>query len=81
MGQISTFNEVDMQKVYKHNDSAYIVITQKPVSHFAARLDEPPNMEIVQQYMLAVGADHALRTQTHFMFCETIADVDFEITE
>jgi hypothetical protein len=70
-----------MQQVYKHNDTAYIVRTQKPVSHFAARLDEPPNMEIVQQYMLAVGADHALRTQTHFMFCETIADVDFEIIE
>ncbi len=70
-----------MQKVYTHNDTAYIVITQKPVTYFAPKLDEPPNMEIVQQYMLAVGADHALRTQTHFMFCETIADVDFEITE
>jgi hypothetical protein len=38
-------------------------------------------MEIVQQYMTAVGADHVLRTQTHFMFCETIPDVDFEIVE
>jgi hypothetical protein len=67
--------------VYKHNDEAYIVLRQKPVSNFASKLDEPPNMEIVQQYMLAIGADHVLRTQTHFMFCETIQTVDFEITE
>jgi hypothetical protein len=70
-----------MQQVFKHNEIAYIVLKQKPVSHFAQKLDEHPNMEIVQQYMKAIGADHVLRTQTHFMFCETIPDVDFEIVE
>lgn len=70
-----------MIPVYTHNDSAYVVLRQKPISHFAAKLDEQPNMEIVQQYMIAVGADHVLRTQTHFMFCETITDVDFEMIE
>ena len=70
-----------MQQVYKHNDEAYIVLRQKSISNFAAKLDDQPNMEIVQQYMKAVGADHVLRTATHFMFCETIPTVDFEITE
>lgn len=72
---------MSVRSVYKHNDAAYIVISQRPVSSFAAKLDEEPNMEIVQQYMKVVGADHVLRTQTHFMFCETIPDVDFEIVE
>jgi len=25
-----------------------------------------------------LGCDHVLRDQTHFMFCETIEDVEFE---
>ncbi len=70
-----------MKPVYKHNDTAYIVLRQKPIHHFARTFDDPPNMEIVQQYMQAVGADHVLRTQTHFMFCETVPDIDFEIAE
>jgi len=70
-----------MRPVYKHNDTAYLILSQKPIHHFARTFDDPPDMEIVQQYMHAVGADHVLRTQTHFMFCETVPDVDFEIIE
>jgi hypothetical protein len=54
---------------------------QTPVHHFAKGFDDPPNMEYVQSYMKWLGADHVLRTQTHFMFCETVPDVDFEIIE
>lgn len=72
---------MSVRPVYKHNDAAYIVITQKSISSFAAKLDEEPNMQYVQEYMKWCGADHVLRTQTHFMFCETIPDVDFEIVE
>jgi hypothetical protein len=44
-------------------------------------MDEAPNMEYVQEYMKWLKADHVLQTQTHFMFCETIPDVDFENVE
>lgn len=71
-----------MRSVYKHNDSAYIVLQQKPIHHFAKTMDDDhPNMEYVQMYMKWLGADHVLRTPTHFLFCETIPDVDFEIVE
>jgi hypothetical protein len=70
-----------MTPVYKHGESAYIVMRQTPVHHFAKGFEDPPNMEYVQMYMKWLGADHVLRTQTHFMFCETIPDVDFEIIE
>ena len=70
-----------MRQVYQHGDAAYIIFRQTPIHHFAPRMEDQPNMEYVQMYMKWVGADHVLRTQTHFMFCETIPDVDFEIVE
>ena len=70
-----------MKQVYKHNDKAYIVLRQKLIYAFSKTVDEEPNMEMVQEFMKWLGADHVLRTQTHFMFCETIPDVDFETVE
>ena len=70
-----------MKQVYKHNDKAYIVLRQKLIYAFSKTVDEEPNMEMVQEFMKWLGADHVLRTQTHFMFCETIPDVDFETVD
>jgi hypothetical protein len=66
-----------MRSVYKHGDAAYVVLDQKPISHFAPRLDEQPNMEYVQLYMQWQRCDHVLRNETHFMFCETIKDAEY----
>ena len=66
-----------MKPVYKHGDAAYVVLDQKLISHFAARLDEQPNMEYVQLYMQWRECDHVLRSDTHFMFCETIKDAEY----
>jgi hypothetical protein len=72
----------NMRPVYKHNESAYVVLQEKAIHHFAKTMDDlNPNMEYVQMYMKWLGADHVLRNQTHFIFCETIPDIDFEIVE
>ena len=63
-----------MRSIYKHGDAAYIILKQKPISHFANKLGELPNMDYVKIYMEWVQADHVLRSETHFMFCETIQD-------
>jgi hypothetical protein len=68
-------------QIQVHNDIAYKIIRTQFISHFAPRLDEQPNMEYVQIYRDWVGADHVLRNSTHFLFCETIPDVDFEMCE
>lgn len=68
-------------QIYIHGEKAYIVISQRPIYSFAPKLDEAPNMAYVQEYMKWLKADHVLQTQTHFMFCETIPDVDFENVE
>ena len=72
---------MNVKQVYKHGDAAYIILSQRPIYSFAATMDAEPDMNIVQEYMKWVGADHVLRSPTHFMFCETIPDVDFEIIE
>lgn len=68
-------------QVYQHNDAKYIVLDQRPVFAFSKTMDEEPNMEKVQVYMKWRGADHVLRTQTHFLFCETIQDAVLDIEE
>lgn len=68
-------------QIQVHNGIAYNVKRAKFIAHFAPKLDEQPNMEYVQAYRDWVGADHVLRTPTHFLFCETIPDVEFEMCE
>jgi hypothetical protein len=63
-----------MTPIYKHGDAAYVILRKKPISYFAAKLGEMPNMDYVKIYMEWVQADHVLRSDTHFMFCETVQD-------
>lgn len=66
-----------IRPIYKHGDKAYVILRRVAIGKF--HIDEhPENMGIVKEYRDACGADHVLRDQTHFMFCETIQDVEFE---
>tara|TARA_R110002050_G_scaffold105260_1_gene214900 strand:+ start:463 stop:699 length:237 start_codon:yes stop_codon:yes gene_type:complete len=56
------------------NDQAYVVKHEIGVTKFAIKGTDKLNMELVQAYMKWQGCDHVLRSQTHFMFCETIED-------
>ena len=47
-----------------------------PVSRFNIKGTNQINMELCQAFRDYVGCDHVLRTQTHFMFCETIKDAE-----
>ena len=64
--------------VYNHNGESYIILDQVPTHHFSKTFQDPPNMDYVNLYMKWRGADHVLRTQTHFLFCETIEEIEFE---
>lgn len=67
-----------MTPLYYHNKEAYIVKRSVLIHHFASTLNDEPNMEYVQIFRDWVGADHVLRTLTHFLFCETVQSVEFE---
>jgi hypothetical protein len=64
-----------MKRLIKHGDVAYIVITEQPVEKFGK---EEPDMEYVKMYRDWLKSDHVLRTPTHFIFCETVQDVEWE---
>jgi hypothetical protein len=68
-------------EIIKHDDKAYGVLRKAPIHRFAVRMGMQPNAEHVNMYKQWVGADTIIQTETHFMFCELIPDVDFEIIE
>jgi hypothetical protein len=58
------------------NDIAYRVKKDIIVNKFLIKGTDKLNMDLVQAYRDWLGCDHILRTQTHFMFCQTIQEVE-----
>ena len=58
------------------NDIAYRVKKDIVVNKFLIKGTNRLNMDLVQAYRDWLGCDHVLRTQTHFMFCQTIQETE-----
>jgi len=58
------------------NDQAYVVKQEVSVSRFEVKGSNRLNMKLCQDYRDYLGCDHVLRTQTHFLFCETIEEAE-----
>ena len=56
------------------NDKAYIIKREVPIHNFEQKGTNRLNMELLAAYRDYLGCDHVLRTQTHFLMCETIED-------
>lgn len=67
-----------MKQIYTHGEKAYIVLKRVADFKFRVKLDMEPDMETVKEYRDWIGADHVLRDQTHFIFCQTIPDIEWE---
>jgi hypothetical protein len=46
------------------------------IDKFATQGTNQLNMDLVQAYRNWQGCDHVLRSQTHFMFCQTIQEAE-----
>ena len=57
-------------------DMAYRVKKDIIVNKFIIKGTDRLNMDLVQAYRDWLGCDHVLRTQTHFMFCQTIQEAE-----
>jgi hypothetical protein len=66
-----------MKQLYIHGGKAYLILRTLPISRFNIS-DNLLNMDKVKIFRDWCGADHVLRDNTHFMFCETIEDVEWE---
>tara|TARA_Y100000592_G_scaffold53033_1_gene83739 strand:- start:487 stop:711 length:225 start_codon:yes stop_codon:yes gene_type:complete len=58
------------------NDRGYLVKRTIPVNRFEVKGSNRLNMELCQAFRDYLGCDHVLRTQTEFLFCETIEDAE-----
>lgn len=67
-----------MRPVYSHGEKAYLILRRVWEGHFTLKLNQDPDMEYIKLYRDWVGADHVLRDQTHYLFCETIQDIEVE---
>lgn len=63
-----------------YGDNAYIVLKRRLAEQFNTN-GNTPNMEYLKEYRDWIGADHVLRDQTHFIFCETVQDIEWEDLE
>jgi len=61
------------------NNQAYVVKKEVNVNAFSIKGKNKLNMNLVQAYRDWMGCNHVLRTQTHFLFCETIKDAEIVV--
>ncbi len=66
-----------MKQLYQHKGKAYIIYDKMPIGTFQIDTNLL-NMDKVKAVRDWLGADHVLRDNTHFLFCETIQDVEWE---
>jgi len=66
-----------MKQLYRHNDKVYVILRKLPHHNVS---DKQGNIisELFNAWKEHLGADHVLRDSTHFMFCETVPDVEWE---
>jgi len=64
-----------MDQIVYVNETAFKVIRSVPMHNFGKDQSES---EMVELYRKDIGADTVLNSDTHFLFCETIKEVEFE---
>lgn len=65
-----------LAQIYYRNGNAYLIKRKIPVHNFEK--NEQLDLDFVKMWRDYLDCDHVLRDQTHFIFVETIQDVDYE---
>jgi len=66
---------------YRHNDKLYIIKRQIRIADFTDK-EGKVDLDLVKEGRDSIfKVDHVLRNETHFLFAETIPDVEFEMVE
>ena len=59
------------KKLFNHQGNIYMVLREIPFHNFKVG-----GMDKVKAWRDYLGADHVLKSQTHYMFCETIQEAE-----
>jgi len=69
-----------MKQLYFYNDNVYVVLRNIPASNFYNK--EELNREHLNNWKEYLGADHVLKANDRFLFCETVPEPEWnEIIE
>ena len=72
-----------MKQLYKHNDVFYLIHRMIPIALFSDKdgIIDLEGVKIWRDYLPLV--DHVLRTESHFLFAETIQEAEIieDVTE
>lgn len=69
-----------MKELFFYNDNAYLVIRKLRTSYFYKK--EELNRELLNTWKDYLGAEHILKTDTHFLMVESLKEPEWtEITE
>ena len=67
-----------MKQMYNHNDIWYIIHHTRAISKFTSK-NGIIGMDMIKEFRdYYDNVDHVLRTDTHFLFVETIQEAEFE---
>ena len=65
-----------MKQLFRHLDNCYLIHTSMPIHYFTNKNGEI-DMEWVKMWRDHIhNVDHVLKTDTHFLFTETIQDAE-----
>jgi len=65
-----------MREIRVHNNKAFIILRSLPIGKFEdGNVLNKNKVKAVRDWL---GSDHVLRDAHHFIFCETIQDVEYE---
>jgi len=65
-----------MKQLYYYNNEIYIILRSIPISYFYKK--EELNRELLNLWKEHLEADHVLKTNSHFLFCETVTEPEWE---
>lgn len=65
------------RELFKHNDKLYIIKAKSPISSFIDKTGKL-HLDFVKGMQNFFKCDHTLKTETHFLFVETIEEIEFE---
>jgi hypothetical protein len=69
-----------MKEVFYYNGNVYLVLRKLNLSYIIDRHNNI-NEELLKIWKEGVGADHVLKTNTHFLLCETITEPEWSEIE
>lgn len=66
-----------MKELYFNNGKCYLILRKIPHHNVSDKTGKIIS-EMFNAWKEWLGADHVLKTSTHFLYCETVPDVEWE---